>query len=530
MLPKAAPPPRRNPVAVTILVGAVVLALVGAGIAAVQALDSGSAPGSPSSGPTIVDPRPTAPLPSTAPSLARFYGQVLRWAPCGRDQCTRLAVPLDYAHPTQATIHLAVLRVPAQIPSERLGALVVNPGGPGGSGIGYAGEGSVTFGEPLSDRYDIVGFDPRGVGSSDPLSCLGTPGLDRVLSYDPDPDTPAEGATMARLIRGFGDACLRNSGDLVRHVSTIEVARDMDILRAALGEPRLNYLGASYGTYIGATYANLFPTHVGRFVLDGAIDPSLTNEQLSLEQAGGFEVALRSYVANCVAQTSCVLGSTVAGGIARIQGLLSTTDAQPLPTGDAARPLTEGLAMLGIWRSLYSQPYWGQLTSALHEALLDHRGSELLTLADDYTGRGPTGYTDNSIDALYAVNCLDHGDSLTVAEVPSHLAAFEKVSPTFGRAFAWSLVTCGVWPVRSDNPGGPLHAAGAPPIVVVGTTRDPATPLRWAQALAAELDSGRLITRNGDGHTGFRRGNSCVDDAVQGFLLNGVVPPRNLHC
>jgi len=523
---------RRSPALVVALVGVLVLAVAAAGFVGWRAIadddDPVSAPTPAATSSTATpSPSPTATLPGTDPRLARFYDQKLSWRDCGRDRCAQLTVPLDYAKPGGRTLKLAVLKVPAT--GTPRGALVVNPGGPGGSGVNYAASGSLQFGSALSRAFDIVGFDPRGVGQSDPLHCLDTAGLDRIVSFDPDPDTKAERNQMDALIRGFGQGCLDHSGALARHMSTDEVARDMDILRAALGQPKLDYLGASYGTLIGATYANLFPTHVGRFVLDGAIDPSLSNEQLSLAQAHGFETALRAYVKDCVDGGGCFLGDSVDAGIGRIQSFLHEVESASLPTGDSNRPLTEGLAMLGIWMPLYVKEYWPQLTSALKQAL-GGSGSGLLRLADLYTSRGPSGYSDNSMEALYAVNCLDHDDYILTKDVPSHFAQFENASPTFGRAFAFGLSTCSDWPVKSGKHTVALHAAGAPPIVVIGTTRDPATPLAWAQALAQQLDSGRLITRDGDGHTAFQRGNSCVDDAVESWLIGGKAPRRDLHC
>jgi len=528
--PAADAPRRRNPVLVGVLVGVLVFALAAAGFAGWKAIDGDDDPAAaPTSDPASSTPSPSASasLPATDADLARFYDQKLKWHDCDRDQCAFLTVPLDYAHADGKTIDLAVLKVPAQ--GKRIGSLVVNPGGPGGSGVQYASAGSLQFGSPLSDAFDIVGFDPRGVGQSDPLHCIDTKQLDALIAFDPDPDTLAERNKMDELIRGFGQGCLDHSGALTRHMSTVEVARDMDILRAALGERRLDYLGASYGTLIGATYANLFPGHVGRFVLDGAIDPALSNLQLSLAQAHGFETALRAYVKDCVDRGSCFLGGSVDEGVARIQAFLGSVEKQPLPTGDD-RELTEGLAMLGIWMPLYVKEYWSQLTAGLKQAMDEGRGTVLLGLADIYTSRGPSSYSDNSMEALYAVNCLDHDDTIPTSQVSAHFAQFEKASPTFGRAFAFGLATCSDWPVQSGQHTVALHAAGAPPIVVVGTTRDPATPLSWAQALAGELDSGQLITRDGDGHTGFQRGNSCVDDAVERWLIKGTAPKPDLHC
>ncbi len=524
----AAPPPRNgNSVLIGVLVGVVVLALIAAGIGIYAGRHHNSGAVGPDTTPTAA-PSQTGAMPSTAPSLAKFYDQKLAWTSCGRDQCTRLTVPLDYANPTGPVLRLAVLKVPAQEPSARVGAMVVNPGGPGGSGTDFAAAGSLQFGAPLSNHFDIVGFDPRGVGKSDPLQCGTTAQTDALLAYDPDPLTAAGRTKMDNLIHSYGEGCLTRSGDLARHMSTQEAAKDMDVLRAALGEPKLNYFGASYGTFLGATYAGLFPTHVGRFVLDGAIDPALSNATLSLEQAHGFETALRAYAANC-ASSGCFLGRTTDEVVTQIQHLLTATDKTPLDTS-SGRKLTEGLAMTGVWLPLYVKSYWPDLTSALKQAIVDHDGTGLLALSDAYSSRGPDKYTDNSVAALYAVNCLDHDDYIPSSQVPAHFAQFEQASPTFGRAFAFGLSTCSTWPVRSGQATQAIHAVGAPPIVVVGTTRDPATPLVWAQALATELESGRLITRNGDGHTGFGQGNSCVDSAVQDWMIQGKVPPANLHC
>jgi pimeloyl-ACP methyl ester carboxylesterase len=516
-----------------VIIGVLVFAVVAAGFAGWRVIADDDDP--PATSPTVdTTPTPSAsasesPRPAVDPRLQRFYDQALDWRDCGRAECTLLTVPLDYDKPDGKTMRIAVLKVPAQDDDARIGSLVVNPGGPGGSGVNYAAAGSLQFGSQLSRVYDIVGFDPRGVGQSNTLQCIDTKGLDELIAFDPDPDNLAERNDMDALIRGFGQGCLDKSGALARHMSTKEVVRDMDVLRAALGERKLDYLGASYGTLIGATYADMFPGKVGRFVLDGGIDPSLSNEQLSQAQAKGFETALRAYVKDCVDRGGCFLGSTVEQGVKRIQSFLLAVEKDPIPTDDE-RDLTEGLAMLGIWMPLYVKEYWDQLSTGLEQAMDNGEGTVLLGLADTYTSRGPSGYTDNSMEALYAVNCLDHSDSISTAEVPAHFAQFQKASPTFGRAFAFSLATCSNWPIQSGERTTALRAAGAPPIVVVGTTRDPATPLSWSQALANQLESGQLITRNGDGHTGFQRGNSCVDDAVEGWLIDGTVPKRDLRC
>lgn len=475
---------------------------------------------SPSDGPSGGAPRP---------ALRRFYDQRLSWNPCrdGMD-CAHLDVPLDYDHPHGATITLSVLKVPATEPGRRVGSLVVNPGGPGISGVEYAAAADSYFGPEVLAAFDIVGFDPRGVARSTPIDCVDDAFLDELIGSDPDPDTPAEVATADRLLRQLGRGCLSRSGALTRHVSTEEAARDMDVLRAALGQDTLAYFGASYGTYLGATYADLFPERVGRMVLDGAVDPSVGLVEMSLVQAKGFEVALRAYAADCSSRDSCPLGDDVDDGLAKVRDLIQQTDQQPLP-GDRGRDLTEGRAVLGIWTPLYNRDYWPALDTALAAAFKGD-GSVLLHFADAYVNRRDAGFADNSTEAIYAINCLDRDESVPSSEVERYVPRFERVSPTFGRIFAYGLTACGNWPVHSGKQPGALHASGSAPILVIGTTRDPATPLQWAQSLAEQLDAGVLVTRDGDGHTGYNAGNACVDNAVERYLVSGTVPDSDVSC
>jgi pimeloyl-ACP methyl ester carboxylesterase len=527
------PPPRRRNSG-TVVVAVVLVLLVGlsgvgaAGWAAWSFFqgDDTSSSGAPAADPP--EPSATTQQPSYPDELARFYEQDLNWTGCGSNDCAALEVPLDYAEPNDETIKLAVLRAKATNRGQRVGQLVVNPGGPGGSGVQYAAAGLSAFGDTLTHYFDIVGFDPRGVGASTPLECADTAQTDELLRVDPDPDNPEEVARLDAVTRSFGQGCLDDSGDLARHMSTVEVAKDLDVLRGALGEAQLDYFGASYGTLIGATYADLFPTHVRRMVLDGAIDPALSTEQLSLGQAKGFETALRAYLQDCVDGDQCVLGDTVDEGARRIANLMARIDADPLPTsGD--REVTQGLAFFGIVWPLYNKSVWPLLTSALSEAL-EGRGDRLLALSDQYTSRGSDGYTTNSMAALLAVNCLDHNDYTAIEQVPDRVSVFRKASPTFGRIFAYGLSTCQFWPVKSGERTKPLEAAGAAPIVVIGTTRDPATPYSQSVSLAEQLESGILVSRDGDGHTGFNQGNPCVDAAVEAYLVSGTAPKDGLAC
>jgi pimeloyl-ACP methyl ester carboxylesterase len=509
-----------------------VLALALTTFVAVGLAIGGSLSDEPTARPT---PSPTTPPPAEvteAPEagLSDFYSQRIDWEPCetNTDQdCGTLTVPIDYADPGGDTIDLALLRVPAT--GSRVGSMVVNPGGPGAPGTSYAAAAGRVFRQPLLDGFDIVGFDPRGTGRSAPVDCLSDSELDEYLAGDPTPDTADEQAEYQASVLSLGGQCVAGSGPVLGHVTTIEAARDMDVLRSALGEETLTFLGASYGTELGATYAELFPERVGRFVLDGAVDVSLDTQSTSLEQAAGFETALRAYVQNCLDSTdNCFLGDTVDEGLATISGLLEDIEEQPLPAGD--RELQVGNAFYGVITPLYNRDYWFLLSTALTSAL-DGQGSALMDLADAYASRNPDGsYADNSVEANYSINCIDDPTSVPFAEVPSLFAEFEEASPTFGRIFAWGMTGCRGVEVSSSEEPLDIRGEGAAPILVLGTTRDPATPFKWAEALAEQLDSGVLVERDGDGHTAYNAGNECIDSLVEDYLLEGAVPDDGTTC
>jgi pimeloyl-ACP methyl ester carboxylesterase len=516
-------------VAVVAVLALALTAFVAVGLAVRGFVPDDSAP---SARPT---PSPTTPPPPSVtqppePALADFYSQRIDWQPCesdGDQDCGTLTVPVDYREPGGETLELSLLRVPAT--GARVGSMVVNPGGPGARGTSYAAAATQVFREPLRQGFDIVGFDPRGVGRSDPVDCLSDAELDDYLAGDPTPDTPAEVSDYEASVLSFGKRCVEASGPVLAHVTTIEAARDLDVLRAALGEETLTYFGASYGTKLGATYAELFPEQVGRFVLDGAVDVSLDPLSLALDQAAGFETALRAYVQNCLDSTdSCFLGDSVDEGLATISDLLDSIEEDPLPAGD--RELTVGNAFYGIITPLYNRDYWFLLSTALTSAL-DGKGTALMQLADAYASRNPDGsYADNSVEANYAVNCLDDPTSVPFAKVPSLFDEFEQASPTFGRVFAWGMAGCRGVAVTSSEKPLVIRAEGAAPILVLGTSRDPATPVEWARTLAGQLDSGVLVERDGDGHTAYNAGNACIDGFVEDYLLDGDVPPDGTTC
>lgn len=442
--------------------------------------------------------------------------------------CGTLSVPIDYADPDGPKVDISLLRKKAT-GDDRIGSLVVNPGGPGGSGISFARYAASAFPKDVRERYDIVGFDPRGVGRSSPVKCLSDAGMDAYTQIDQTPDTTDEENAAVDGAAGFGKSCQENTDQLLGHVSTAEAARDMDQIREALGDDRLHYLGASYGTFLGATYAELFPDKVGRFVLDGAIDPSQNAATANRVQGGGFETALVAYVDDCVAGGSCFLGTDREAALARIRGLLASLDANPIP-GDAKRQVNEPIATTGILSPLYSRDQWPELTRALQSAFRGD-GGPLLDLSDMYYERGADGRYANLMYANAAVNCLDSPPAATTPDqVKAQVAEFEATSPTFGRALAWAGLTCGTWPLSATGRPHEIKAAGAAPILVVGTTRDPATPYAWSQALASQLESGHLLTYDGDGHTAYLRGSTCIDSAVDSYLLTGSPPPDNKTC
>jgi len=475
---------------------------------------------------------------STPAALAPYYGQKAHWRSCGVPgfECATLKAPLDYDKPADGDVRLAVARKKATGPGKRLGSLFVNPGGPGGSAIGYL-QAYAGIGYPagVRARYDMVAVDPRGVARSEPVECLDGRDMDTYTQTDTTPDDQRETTELVGAYKKFAEGCGAHSPELLRHVSTVETARDMDLVRAVLGDAKLNYVGASYGTFLGATYAGLFPGRSGRLVLDGAMDPSLPARRLNLDQTAGFETAFQSFAKDCVQQTDCSLGKkgTPAAEVGRnLKAFFRKLDAHPIPAGDAdGRRLGEALATTGVIAAMYDEGSWAQLREALNSAMNENDGAGLLVLSDSYYERDADGRYSNLMSANAAVNCLDLPPAYdTPEEVEKAVPTFEKASPVFGEGLAWASLNCAYWPVKATGEPHRIEAEGAAPIVVVGTTRDPATPYRWARALAAQLSSARLLTYEGDGHTAYGRGSTCIDSAINAYLLRGTPPVDGKRC
>lgn len=497
-----------------------------AALVAVAVVASGCGP--------YADPEPSRSLPPVSEgvdaALLPFYEQSLDWASCGGElDCTTVTAPLNWSDPAAGEIELSVVRHRAEA-SEPLGSLLTNPGGPGASGVSLVRDSlSYAVGQPLIENYDVIGFDPRGVGESTAVRCFDAADMDAYLFDIPDAerDTPAWEAAIVAGQEEFAAACDQNSDGILPYIDTVSAARDLDLLRAVLGDEKLNYLGYSYGTFLGATYAGLYPDKVGRMVLDGAIDPTLSSLEVSAEQAIGFEASLRAFLQWCLGQDACPFAGTVDDGMSDLSILLASVGRDPLLASDGRRLGSDAL-LTAIVAALYSEDSWPALVGALSETV-QGRADEAFRLADFYYNRVDGEYLDNSTEAFTAYNCLDYPADDTPEREAAYEARLAAEAPTV--APYWSGVNvCEVWPVAPTGTRAAITAPGAAPILVVGTTGDPATPYDWSVALADQLSSGVLVTRVGEGHTGYNKGNTCVDDAIEAYFLEGTVPTDGLRC
>lgn len=458
-----------------------------------------------------------------APNLEKFYVQVLDWKSCESDfECASFEVPIDYANPDAGSMDIAVTRLVGANSQGK--ALVLNPGGPGGSGIEYAQAAQYVMSESLIKNFDVVGFDPRGVGQSSPIDCLNDEETDAYIAADGSPDDQQEIDATVQLLKDFAQACSQLSPTTFGFIDTVSAAKDIDILRVLLKNTELNWFGKSYGTFLGATYAELFPKNVGRMMLDGAIDPSMSNAELSHGQALGFENALNRFVADCPSHDNCPLQSEGQAGVNEIMNFINSFDSTPV-TLDDGRVLTQAMALTGVLGPLYDKQYgWESLRTSLADAF-DADYAALVDNVDWYTSRNDDGtYSDNSNDAIMAINCLDRQDRPTLEESQALAEAWAVEAPNFGAYLGWGNLSCSYWNAPATGTAHAIAAAGAPTILVVGTTNDPATPYAWSQALASQLSSGVLLTLDGDGHTAYFQGSSCIDDYVDNYFLSGEAP------
>ncbi|MEU9001854.1 alpha/beta hydrolase [Streptomyces sp. NPDC048551] len=463
----------------------------------------------------------------SAPTAAEGGGQTP-----GKDwQCATLDVPLDYADPGGETVPIALIRAKARDQKNRLGSLVFNFGGPGGSGITTL-PGAAQEYAALRDRYDLVSFDPRGVGRSAPVRCEDDRQLDAYYAQDNTPATPQQEKAFVDGIKKYGQACQANSGKILPHVGTENAARDLDRIRQALGDEKLNYFGISYGTELGGVYAHLFPKNVGRAVFDAVVDPTATSEQGSLGQAKGFQLALGNFAQDCVNRgDECRLqGSTPKEIEANVIALQKRLAAKPI-AGIGDRMLTESAATNGIAQALYSKELWPLLEQGLDEAE-GGQGQLLMALSDALNGRDQQGRYSNIGAANTAINCADTKERYTLAQTKAKLPEFRAASPVFGDFLGWSMLSCTDWPVPGAWHTPDVSAPGSAPIVVIGNTGDPATPYEGARKMVERLGKGVGVelTYKGEGHGAYNSGDKCVQQAVNSYLLDGKVPPAGTVC
>lgn len=462
-------------------------------------------------------------------TLKGYQSQKIAWSTCNDTfQCGTIKVPIDYADLKLGSFKIALMKYRATDQARKLGSLVVNPGGPGASGIQYAFSAEYIVSPDILARYDIVGFDPRGVGASTSIHCLTDKETDASYAADSKPDSAKELQTLVQNARTYIAQCQAHTKNMM-HFGSADVARDMDLIRSALGDKKLNYLGKSYGTYLGTLYAQFFPRNVGRMILDGAINPNIIGPEQSLTQAIGFDHALNAFVADCFTRKDCPLPMPASKAIGQIIATFHQAASKPF-TSRQNRPVTESLVVLGTATALYdSSTGWPQLRVAFKEALTGD-GSTFLDLTDEYTQRNTNGtYGNNETDAALVIDCLDWPDTRTVAQIKTAATDFSLKAPVFGPYLAYSALSCQFFPRVSAQT---IHIAKitTTPTMIIGTTRDPATPYQWALGLHRIIQNSRLISLNADGHTGQGRGSSCVDSAVDLYLLTGVLPAKDLAC
>ncbi|MFF3227979.1 alpha/beta fold hydrolase [Nocardia suismassiliense] len=449
------------------------------------------------------------------------------WSPCqdmaadGRPwECATISAPRDHRDPAAGTIELALIRTRSADPAKRLGSLVYNPGGPGGSGLETVAGVATRF-APLLEHYDLVSWDPRGVGRSSAVVCSDGALPERV------PRTDAEWTAIDTSSREFTDSCVAASGPLLPHIGLFDSARDIDLVRAAVGDDKLNYLGVSYGGQLGAAYATLFPERVGRMLLDAPGTPLRTFRQSLLDQSAGSEAALRQFLSFCVAEGKCPLGRTEQEASAQIDAFLARIEATPLAT-DRGTPLTRSVATAGLGLGAAAPEIWPHLINALAQAFSGN-GNELIGYADLFAGRRPDGSRSNFASINTAANCADYPDFYSIEQIRGFMPEFAAASPRFGELTGLRLAECAYWPVHGVG-RAPISGAGAAPIVLIGNIGDPEAPIGWVSELAQALASGVLVTYHGAGHGAYGGVNKCVDRVVHAYMREGVVPERGTVC
>lgn len=461
---------------------------------------------------------------------------LIEWDSCERKltltapeiECATFDVPIDHDNPEAGMTELALARIPATGPDEeRIGSLIMNPGGPGASGVDFLAVIHMTIPADLSRQFDLVSFDPRGVERSDPIQCTDPEELEDDLFDDRDLDTRAAMEAEIAEVQAEVIDCQENSSELINFMSTVEVARDLDLIRDAVGDEKLTFAGLSYGTRIGAYYATLFPNNVRALLLDGPISPQSTGIERERISAIAFERSFENFVTACDADTDCALSPNTNEQFLSIRESI-TTDPVTVTTASGDRELTEDLFNLAVISALYDSQTWGILAEAL-QGLHTGGAQTLFSIADMQTGRRSDGTYSNALDSRTVVNCSDTSDRYSIDEAETFNAELEALSPTFHEFFEYGLMSCIGWEPAPQAQIS-LDGAGAPPILVIGSTGDPATPIEWAQDMVAALDSASLLTYEGASHVAFGREVECIDDHVSAYFIDLQLPAPGSTC
>jgi len=463
---------------------------------------------------------------STASTTEQWPTPTIDWSECGDNlECGTIDVPIDYSDADSASTSLALVRHLALDPDNRIGSLLVNPGGPGFGGTYLALSASQIYSQEILDRFDVVGFDPRGTGTS-------VPAIDCIDDYDDwfaigdvTPDSDEERQELVDLQERFTERCFEKNGEILPHVGTNNVARDMDMIRRAIGEEKISYFGFSYGSELGAVWATLFPGTVRAAVLDGAADPEADSDESSLQQIIGFEEAIATFLAECSQDSTCAIHN---GGDAEgaFDEFMETLDENPIPTETGRPDLTRGMALTAVAQAMYSDAYWPTLEQALADAI-DGDGSGLLELWDTYYQRLPDGSYGNELEAFTNILCADEPERTTIEEADAVTDRFREAGPRFAPGSTGNY-GCVFWPAALD-PRVVVTGKGAGPILVIGTTGDSATPLDSTRNMVKALEDGRLIVADAKQHTGYNT-SLCVNDAVDRYLVDLEAPDDQLDC
>lgn len=451
----------------------------------------------------------------------------ISWKPCESEselKCARFSVPYDWSDPSVGSFSLNLVMRPANMRTARIGSMLVNPGGPGSGGTYLARAAESFFSTDLLNRFDIVGFDPRGTGESTPaLDCVDD--YDPYFAVDPTPENEEERQALIDSSKLFAEECAKRSGGILPWISTNATVRDMNAIRAALGEDKISYFGFSYGSELGATWATMFPDTVRAAVLDGATDPDADQVQSGLDQAVGFEKQLDTFLDRCSKDKKCPFhnGGKTAGAFDR---LIAEIDETPLVVSKSRAPVNQAVAMQAVAQAMYSSSMWSELENAL-DAAQRGDGTGLLALNDQYYRRNPDGTYDNDLEAFNAISCVDDPGPSTVEESDAQTQKFFDVAPRMAPGFTGGY-GCVFWPAKADRRID-ITGKGAGPIVVIGTTGDAATPLASSRKMAEKLEDGRLIVVTADRHTGYGE-NACVVETVDTYLITARISFKEKTC